>query len=215
MWSRVLAALVLGRRERALWNAMKSPERRRLEWLLGRIAAKDAVRDYLQKRFRLKIHPTDVEILPDAAGRPVASGAWTSLVPRVPLISISHVDGSAIAVVTDGDGVSGVGIDLERVGRMTPEMEKVAFTLRERELLQDLKTDDQQSWALRLWCAKEALAKATGGEVSPVSSGLRVEQIHQEEGAVVMRYPTADGGSAVISASTMRDGDWIVATCIR
>jgi len=215
MWSRVLGSLVLGRRERAIWTAMKSPERRRLEWLLGRIAAKDAVRDYLQKRFHLTLHPTDVEILPDPSGRPVATGAWTNLVPRVPLVSISHVDGAAVAVLTDGDDISGVGVDLERCGRMTAEMENVAFTARERELLDGLKGDEQQSWALRVWCAKEALTKATGGDVSPVSSGLTVEEIHHHDGAVVMRYATPNGGSAVVSAATMRDGDWIVATCIR
>jgi len=98
MWSRVLGALVLGRRERAIWYGLKVPERRRLEWLLGRIAAKDAVRNYLQNRFHLNLHPADVEILPDVTGRPLVSGSWTSQLSRVPLVSISHVDGSAVAI---------------------------------------------------------------------------------------------------------------------
>src|SRR4030095_10379221 len=71
MWSRVLAALMLGRRERAIWYSLKVPERRRLEWLLGRIAAKDAVRDYLLRRFQLTLSPAEVEILPEQSGRPV------------------------------------------------------------------------------------------------------------------------------------------------
>jgi acyl transferase domain-containing protein/phosphopantetheinyl transferase len=215
MWSRVLGALTLSRRERTIWFGLNAPERRRLEWLLGRIAAKDAVRDYVRRRFHLTLHPADVEILPDASGRPIVAGAWTVQVPRVPLVSISHVDGAAVAVLTDGDGIAGVGVDLERSGRMKPGMETVAFNARELELLNGVDGDERQAWTLRLWCAKEASAKATGCEVGPMSSALAVERIHREQGVVVMRYQSPDAGDVTLSASTAREGDWIVATCIR
>jgi acyl transferase domain-containing protein/phosphopantetheinyl transferase len=215
MWSRVLGALALSRRERAIWHGLKGPERRRLEWLFGRIAAKDAVRDYLQRRFHMSLHLADVEILPDPSGRPIVGGAWTSMVPRIPLVSISHVDGSAVAVLTDGEGISGVGIDLERCGRMKPGMDDMMFGARERDMLKGLDEDERQAWALRLWCAKEASAKATGGDVGPVSEFLAVERIHRERGTVVMRYVPPGAGSLTLSASTAREGEWIVATCIR
>jgi len=215
MWSRVLGALTLSRRERAIWFGLNAPERRRLEWLLGRIAAKDAVREYVRRRFHLILHPADVEILPDASGGPVVAGAWTAQVPRVPLVSISHVDGSAVAVLTDSDGISGVGVDLERWGRMKPGMESTAFSAAELELLDGLDGDERQAWTLRLWCAKEASAKATGCVVGPMSSALSVERIHRERGLVVMRYDSADAGGVALSVSTAREGDWIVATCIR
>src|SRR5204863_6750447 len=92
LWRRVIAALVLSRRERALWLGSRMPERRRLEWLLGRIAAKDAVRDYVSRRFSLSLRPADVEILPDETGRPIVGGLWARGVPRPPLVSISHVE---------------------------------------------------------------------------------------------------------------------------
>ena len=194
---------------------MKAAERRRLEWLLGRIAAKDVVREFMQRRWHITLHPADVEILPDAAGRPVVDGAWTSSVPRVPLISISHVDGNAIAVLTDADGASGVGVDLERHGRMKPGMENVSFTASERAMLAGFEGDERQSWALRFWCAKEAFAKATNGEAGPFAPTLAIERIDQEIGTVLVRYTRPDAGSVTLSASTARDGDWIVATCIR
>ena len=215
MWARVLAALTLGRRERALWNALNVPERRRLEWLFGRVAAKDAVREYAQRMFNITLHPADVEILPDAAGRPTVTGGWTAQVPRVPLISISHVDGAAVALLADGEGLVGVGIDLERYGRMKPGMEQVAFNAREREMLDSVDGEERQSWALRLWCAKEALAKATGCDTGPVSSALAVERIHREQGTVVLKYQPPNAGVMTLSASTAREGDWIVATCVR
>jgi phosphopantetheinyl transferase len=214
MWSRVLAALVLGRRERVLWHAMQAPERRRLEWLLGRIAAKDAVRDFVSRRFNLSLRPAEIEILPDASGRPIVAGAWTEQVGSVPLVSISHVDGAAVAVLTDSNGTSGVGIDLERRGRMKPGMEDVMFNAGERALLDGFDGEDRDMWALRLWCAKEASAKATGCAVGPASAHLAVEQVHREDGTVVLRCRTPMAGSVTLTVSTAREGDWIVATCI-
>jgi phosphopantetheinyl transferase len=217
MWARVLGALVLGRREREIWHALKAPEARRLEWLLGRIAAKDAVREFLQRRFHLKVHPADVQVLPDESGRPTVTGAWRAQagISREPLVSISHVDGAAVAVLADGEAASGVGVDLERCGRMKPEMEHVAFTAPERELLARLDGDERQTWALRLWCAKEATAKATGCDAGPVSDRLAIERVMPDRGTVVVRYHSGEVGGRTLSAATARDGDWVVATCIR
>ena len=215
MWARVLGSLVLGRRERAIWHSLKGSERRRLEWLLGRIAAKEAVRDHLHRRFQLQTRPADVEILPDASGRPMVSGAWTASVPRVPLVSIAHVDGTAVAVLTDVEGASGIGVDLERSGRMKPGMEHAAFREQERDLLQGLDGDARQAWALRVWCAREAAAKATGCEVNLLSESLAIERIDRERGTVVVRYTPPAGDLVTLSASTACEGEWIVATCIR
>jgi len=212
MWARVLAAGFLSGRERAVWHAMRTPERRRLEWLLGRIAAKDAVREYLRRHHGLTLHPADVEILPDAAGRPVVSGAWTARA-AAPLVSISHVDGAAVALATSG-ALSGLGIDLERCGRMKAGMEEMAFTAGERELLARYAGDERQAWALRLWCAKEAAAKATGCAVGPTSSSLAVERIHHEQGTVALRYAAAGGDTIAVVASTAREGEWVAAACL-
>jgi len=215
MWSRVLGALVLSRRERAIWYGLQGPERRRLEWLLGRIAAKDAVRDHVLRRFDLALLPADVEILPDDSGRPIVGGSWISRLPRVPLVSISHVEGTAIAVVSDGETTSGVGVDLERTGRMKAGMETLSFDARERQILEGLEAHERDGWALRLWCAKEASSKATGCRVSPMSPALGVESIQRERGMVVLRCASPDAGTLTLSASTACEGDWIVATCVR
>ena len=88
------------------------------------------------------------------------------------------------------------------------------FGAPEREFLGSLEGDDRDAWALRLWCAKEASAKATGCASGPVSSALIVEQVHRERGTVLLRYTAPDLGSITLSASTARDGDWVVATCV-
>ena len=51
VWQKSLALTILSRREREVWRSLKTPPRRRLEWLLGRSAAKDAVRSYLKENF--------------------------------------------------------------------------------------------------------------------------------------------------------------------
>jgi phosphopantetheinyl transferase len=94
-------------------------------------------------------------------------------------------------------------------------MEDVSFTAREREMLAAFEGEERQAWALRLWCAKEASAKATGGEVGPISDAIAIERIEQELGTVIVRYTSPGAGSVTLSAATARDGEWIVATCIR
>jgi phosphopantetheinyl transferase len=202
----------LGRRERARWRELRLPPRRRAEWLLGRIAAKDAVRAYARQAFGLTLRAGDIELLPDEHGRPVVNGAWTAAVPSVPLVSISHVDGRAIAVASDGNG-SGLGIDLERLGRMKPPTEQVAFSASERAILDTFEQRDREAWALRLWCAKEAAAKATGRGFAAGIRAFVVQDADPLSGAVSVRFE-APGESAVsLTAFTTREDDWIVATC--
>jgi phosphopantetheinyl transferase len=131
----------------------------------------------------------------------------------VPLVSISHADGSAVAALSDGDGVAGVGIDLERCGRMKPGMEKFAFSAGERETLQAFTGDERDTWALRLWCAKEACAKATGMGAAGGLHAFSVLEMHPERGTVSIRCRGAGGRLEDLVALTAQEGDWIVATC--
>lgn len=213
LWLRVLASVVLSRRERDVWFGMKAIEQRRIEWLLGRIVAKDAVRHHLRQS-GLTVRPADVDIVPDASGRPTATGTWVRHVRSVPHISISHVSGSAIALLSAGEDVSGVGIDLERQGRMKPGMEGVMFQAHERRFLDDLIGDERDSWSLRLWCAKEASAKATGCAVSPASAAIAIEAVDRDRGTVTIGYRPPHAASVSLPVVTMREGEWIVATCI-
>lgn len=213
LWLRVLANVVLSRWERDVWFGMKAIESRRIEWLLGRIVAKDAVRHYVRQS-GLTLRPAEVEIVPDSSGRPTATGTWVRHVGAVPHVSISHVSGWATALVGAGDDVSGVGIDLERQGRMKPGMEGVMFRAHERVFLDDLIGEERDAWSLRLWCAKEAAVKATGCAVSPVSDAIAIEAVDRDRGTVSVRYRSPHATSVSLPVVTVREGEWIVATCI-
>jgi acyl transferase domain-containing protein/phosphopantetheinyl transferase len=213
LWMRVLAAVVLSRREREAWRALPPHPRRRLEWLLGRIAAKDAVRVYMARQHGLTLCPADVELLPDAHGRPTVGGAWAGRFPRVPRVSISHVHGVAVAVAGEGHHLLGVGVDLERLGRMAGETPSVAFTADELRMLDAVEAQEREAWSLRFWCAKEACAKATGRGFAAGPNAFTVRAMDREGGLVSVRFAPPERGPRDFVAVTAQDGDWIVATC--
>ena len=131
---------------------------RKWQWLMGRIAAKDAARLYLAQRGGGgMIHPALLRIAQQEQGQPV-------LLPRddcppMPHISIAHTEGWAAAMASD----AACGIDIEPVGR---DLSQVLALMADTEELDALRTlaeeDGQQAWPLRLWCAKEAVGKALG-----------------------------------------------------
>jgi phosphopantetheinyl transferase/acyl carrier protein len=220
VWQRALAQLVLSVRERELWHELRKAEPRRLEWLIGRVVAKDALRVFLMERHGLRLAPADVEILPDENGRPVPAGAWTRDVPAIPVLSLSHASGVAVAVVAEGGSASGVGVDLEHAARMNDSIEDLAFTTGEHALLAAIAERAEESWPLRLWCAKEAAAKALGLGMAGGPRGLVADRLDPVSGTVELhlsgemaaRFPAVNGQTLV--AHTTRERDVIVATSL-
>jgi phosphopantetheine--protein transferase-like protein len=220
IWRKVLVRQILGHRERELWHNLRTPESRRLEWLLGRVVAKDAVRQHVKERYGVVLCPADVEILPDGNGRPVVTGRWTDQVPCVPLVSLSHSAGVAVAVVADCEVGRGVGVDIEHMGRMNEHVEALAFTSRERELLSSVSGSQKDGWPLRFWCAKEAAAKALGQGMVGGPQALVVQALDTKSGIAQIslagelahRVREADG--IILTAFTAREGDLVVATSL-
>lgn len=121
---------------------------RQWEWLMGRIAAKEAVETFLQGVASLS--PREVRIATTARGAPYVeaiSGAGV-----IPAISITHSRGIVVAAA----GAGTIGIDVEYVDRDISSIERV-FTESERSILA---AEDLQP--IHLMVAKEAAAKATG-----------------------------------------------------
>ncbi len=135
------------------WEAYRDlPERRKEDWLAGRVAAKDAVRLLLWERGMGPLWPIEVEIPTGADGAPEVR-APGELDLRV---SISHKQGRAVAMVAEGVDP---GVDLETIEARPPELERAAFTEREREWLSSRPEAERDGWRARLWAAKEAAAK--------------------------------------------------------
>jgi acyl transferase domain-containing protein/phosphopantetheinyl transferase len=135
------------------------------QWLLGRIAAKDAVRNLLWKRGQTSIFPAELNVTNDAQGRPRVAGPFD-----VPIhISIAHTMELGVAIAsTEGP----VGIDLEAVAERSAAVEKIALTGGEQRWL-DAQPHRAEGMT-RLWTAKEAVAKVLGTGLAGRPQSLEV-----------------------------------------
>ncbi|MBI0383397.1 polyketide synthase dehydratase domain-containing protein, partial [Streptomyces albiflaviniger] len=110
------------------------PPRGRRQWLLGRIAAKDAVRRWLWDHGEGPVFPAEIGIREDARGRPYAIGVHGRTLPELAL-SLAHraETGVALVVPRHANGATGPGIALEEV--TDHDDVAVALARPERELL--------------------------------------------------------------------------------
>lgn len=184
--------------ERPRYEAL-TPNTRR-QWLLGRIAAKDAVRHRLWDLGAGPIYPAEVTVDNDDQGRPRASGAF-----RATYVSLAHCAGRGrspgIAVALAG--LAPVGIDIEAVSERDPGTEEIALTDAERAHLDRLPGGDRAAWFARLWTAKEAVAKSIGTGLSgrPRAFEVRVSTAAPDDDLALV--VTAPDGSAHHVTSTM------------
>ncbi len=164
LWQRMLANLVLSASEREIYYRSLPPSGpRREEWLLGRVAAKDAVREWLLREHGLRMAGADVEISNAASGQPiVARIAGLPSGIAVPVISISHSRRAALAACAPAG--SELGVDYQHLDRVDAEdLIAGAFTVAEtQQFLRALVNIELKPAAVALWCAKEAAAKAAG-----------------------------------------------------
>ncbi len=160
IWKRMLAHMVLSRRERAIFNALPQQGPRREEWLMGRLAAKDAARDWYRLRGGTELSPADVEIDSDANGRPLVR---CPALPQMaaPALSIAHSQRWAYAVASDPSVA--LGLDYQRADNLRTEDVAVGgFSAAEQVWFQGAEGAERSRIVLALWCAKEAAAKAAG-----------------------------------------------------
>jgi phosphopantetheinyl transferase len=99
-----------------------------------------------------------------------------------------------------------VGIDIESLQRSRHGFEKVAFNNGEMQLLNGLGDGRRPEWLLRLWCAKEAAAKALGRGLALGLEALRVTRVEAGAGLVEVQTP-----AGLITAHTSRHEDFICA----
>ncbi|MFJ3777779.1 beta-ketoacyl synthase N-terminal-like domain-containing protein [Streptomyces sp. NPDC090075] len=150
----------LGGAERSEY-AERAPRGRR-QWLLGRIAAKDAVRQWLWQHGEGPVFPAELRVRNDVSGRPYVVGVHSRTLPALD-VSLAHRAEAAVAIVRPHTPGPGPGIDLEEVTERDPAAMEVALGADELRLLHALSADDSTAlWFTRFWAAKEAVAKAEG-----------------------------------------------------
>jgi hypothetical protein len=142
-WAQVLAHLILDRIERQEFDQLKLAPVALAQWLLGRIAMKEAVGQRVDPLRRL----ADIHIEHTPSGKRCAV-----LRDREPLyVSLSQQMFFSVAASGSAEEFSGVGIGLEPLRKMDKNLREAAFEATEIALLQSSASDD---------CAEELLIRA-------------------------------------------------------
>ena len=167
LWQRMIANLVLNSDERRIfYRELPATGPRREEWLVGRIAAKEAVREWLAQQHGLRLASADIEIANAPNGQPYVSRVW-GLPPGIgaPAVSISHSSRGALAACAPAGAQ--LGVDYQRLGHIDAEdLIASAFSAAEaQQFLRSLPAAAQKQIAVTLCCAKEAAAKAAGSGI--------------------------------------------------
>jgi phosphopantetheinyl transferase len=186
---------------------MAGASARRRQWLLGRVAAKDAARAWLSARAsgETALHPASFAIDNDARGQPFVKYFPARRDP--PKISIAHCDDRAIAIAH----AKAVGVDIERIAPRDAAFLESISTAAERKLL-DARArggppDATDEWTTRLWCAKEAAGKQRGTGVD--GAAQRFEATMMSADGVFDILPRGDDHPFAVR--TIREADFIIA----
>ncbi|WP_405620593.1 beta-ketoacyl synthase N-terminal-like domain-containing protein [Streptomyces sp. NBC_00076] len=143
--------------------AERAPRGRR-QWLLGRIAAKDAVRQWLWDHGEGPVFPAEIRVHNEESGRPYVTGLHGRTLPPLD-VSLAHRAEAAVAIVRPHTPGPGPGIDIEEVVARDAATVATALGADELSLLRTRCTRSGESeslWFTRFWAAKEAVAKAEG-----------------------------------------------------
>lgn len=184
----------LGAAERMAYE--QRPPRARTAWLLGRIAAKDAVRQLLWDRGAGPLFPVEVPVGNDEDGRPHAQGPLAAGLR----LSLAHKDRLAVAYAHPGHAV---GIDVEAVTEDPAALSRIALTADERLIAEELAARDGCGLAhvlTALWCAKEAAAKAEG-----TGLGGRLRQWTVTDGPAGLSVRSPQGRAHAVRIDTVHD----------
>ncbi len=206
---RIIAHALLAPAERESWKALQTAHpRRRREWLFGRAALKEVVRHWVHQQTGHLLYPSDVVVQPDVQGAPHVSGWWIEQVGAAPEVSLSHSGGRCLAAL--GSPGQSVGVDLEEIGRLRqPEQFRASLSAHEQGLLQGLQGPALDDRLLRVWCAKEAVAKCLGRGLQGrpedfvvVSHDIGFDTVVVEHGGVASEVRLTRDGDIVMAVAS-------------
>lgn len=183
LWLKTLAFTILSFNEREEWLEMQGATNRRVEWLFGRIAAKESLRRYLSNYQQARWTSADIDIWPDDSGKPHPLGTWSQHSTTYLDLSIAHTSKLIVAGVAAN---ARMGIDIEMTNRaLSDEFTKGVFNDSELELAAH--TGEGPVAILRLWCAKEAISKALGIGIRYSPKDLQIISLDPVSGEIQLQ----------------------------
>ena len=187
LWLKMFSHVILGAQERDEFRNMPGSTSRRVEWLFGRVAAKEAVRRYLMDFHQARWSDADIQIWRDDSGKPHALGEWGDHLSSKIDIAIAHTAQFVIALAAAN---ARVGVDVESVTRdLSEEFTAGVFMPEELELAANAANAAQA--IIRFWCAKEAVSKALGTGIRYSPREMRVADYQPDTGRIIVRLEGA------------------------
>jgi phosphopantetheinyl transferase len=207
-----LLDLALSPRERAQYERLRS-ERRQRDWLIGRLAAKALLLEYLCKESAYEaLEPKDIEIISSPSGVPRVFVGSQEI--RKISLSLAHSSGHGFAGLTEIEREGHIGVDLERIRPVPPKLKERILSAEERVTLAERFSPKHESRGLvLLWTLKEAAYKAlcAASAASKLSwRDLRVElkPLRGREGRAYIKLSLPAAPTRKIEAGYQLEGDF-------
>lgn len=218
--------------ERSDYANRFSNEDARLDWLLGRLCAKETVRELVFNVFDVLIPSRAIELRTAIDGSPHVffaqehAGRWLdSFEPTVEFdcparsaenlsalansirISITHSAKRAYVLSIVSDGLHHPGIDCEKLQDVEAGMTEMVFEANERKFIEEQTTESKKSEAfLRLWTVREAVLKSLN---STAKKPFDLVEVHDDRFIISVASRSSDE----LVVSTIHDG-YAVAICV-
>jgi phosphopantetheinyl transferase (holo-ACP synthase) len=155
-----LVGRCLNKKERTEYRALSVHRQR--DWLAGRIATKDALRQWAWSRGVGTLFPIEIGVDQAVTDRPPQFDveALPQALQASYALSITHSDGLALAAMLHPERQNGaIGVDLEKVEHRTQEWREVSFSTNELARLASLSKERYDDALTSWWTIKESAAK--------------------------------------------------------
>ncbi len=185
-------------------------EKRRTEWFLGRICAKQSTMDLLERLEIEAIDPLEITISSSPSGRPYLQLPSLKGLERIPDISISHSHDKVIALA----GNCRCGIDVQL---LTDTLFKVRdrFCSETELALLNATSEDELTQLGLLWVAKEALRKSLESNRPAGFLSLHLNEARREQHYWLLDFHLDDpqAGSGSFSTVVHIDNHYCLGVC--
>jgi len=202
----------LNHHERPTYEGLNPKAQR--QWLLGRVAVKDAVRQWLWDHGWGPVFPAEVTVSNDESGRPLVEVATARGVDGADgpsaagpsaeglRVSLAHTEWAAAAIVAGPDDPP-PGIDIEAVAPRHERFASLVLTADEQALIPTDPGPERDLALTRFWTVKEAVGKAGGAGLEGRPRAITVTRVEGDRAWV----GDADSGETPVETQAVAAGD--------
>ncbi len=185
-------------------------EKRRNEWFLGRICAKQSTIELLARLGIDSLNPLEITIAVGSSGRPYLKLPELKGIERIPDISISHSHGKVVGLA----GNCHCGIDIQLLTDTLFKVRDRFCSGPEMALLTDTSEDELAQLGM-LGVAKEAIRKSLEHTRPAGFLTMRLNEVRQKQGYWLLDFhlDDHDGGAGVFSTVVHIDDRYCLGVC--